>query len=676
MPSDQDHNMEKPLRTYARKRREDAGQPELHPATRQLLQAEAAKLRTQAGARGGLLWRLLLLHWPRVGFAAAVFVGLAVVVWNFLPGDNHSPNTMTMAKQFEKPLGDVAPTAGTALAPSDSGAMDGRVRKLEKKMDDTAELARNPVTEKEQQNDQMLRLRGLAEDSGLTVAQKPARTQAASDLDSKDGSGPALSARRAADRSLTLKTGTTSTTANMPVVGAQFESLSERTNDRYSYGLALDGVERRRYFDAGKGNTTTNGTGLVSLSQNGSSFADKNVSGLREDRFGVDPASGGRLANNFFSDYTLLSRATNAVVPAGGAQGVAVTSAFRAPAPVGNVAGVGGTTTSALGPLALNDQRLAETKAKAISGGGFGGGRTVVSAELAQNQPPALNRPESSFKEAKAGETEARHELLLAAKTSPRPTPVDALAPPASPVPVVLPATPAPSRTMTRAPAPQPAQTPAARRGGAGNNPGGSNRNDSNTTVHYRFARLSTENEVISGTRGAAAKAAPTTTPILARFDFEQDAGTVRLIDGDGSVYEGRIAAEGTVSADDFIADETRKRAADQPKDVLDLSDAVKQPGGPGRSSTWADRAATNASFRVSGTHRTSGQLVVFTGSLVSESSVTNGRQKFAVTLEPAQRLQRVGTVPTNAAASSRLWGRLRIGPTNESVFIATPAAK
>ena len=51
MPSEPDNKMDDLLRTYARQRREDAGgSPELHPATRRLLQAEAASLRPRPAA--------------------------------------------------------------------------------------------------------------------------------------------------------------------------------------------------------------------------------------------------------------------------------------------------------------------------------------------------------------------------------------------------------------------------------------------------------------------------------------------------------------------------------------------------------------------------------------------------------------------------------------------------
>ena len=91
------------LRTYARKRREDAGEPQgMHPATRRLLQAEAAKLRPREAAPQLTPWSWLLARWPRVAFAVGVFAVLTVVVWNWIPDRGQSSSPLVMAKQEEK----------------------------------------------------------------------------------------------------------------------------------------------------------------------------------------------------------------------------------------------------------------------------------------------------------------------------------------------------------------------------------------------------------------------------------------------------------------------------------------------------------------------------------------------------------------------------------------------
>ena len=91
MPSEPDKKMDDLLRTYARKRREDAGESlEMHPATRRLLQAEAAKLRPSETTPQRTLWTWLFVRWPRVAFAVGLLVLLAVAVWNGIPDRGQS----------------------------------------------------------------------------------------------------------------------------------------------------------------------------------------------------------------------------------------------------------------------------------------------------------------------------------------------------------------------------------------------------------------------------------------------------------------------------------------------------------------------------------------------------------------------------------------------------------
>ena len=104
MPSEPDKKMEDLLRTYARKRREDAGEPpEMHPATRRLLQAEATKLRPREATSQPTFWSWFLLRWPRVGFAVGILALLTVVVWNGMLSRNESSSPTLFAKQDRRP---------------------------------------------------------------------------------------------------------------------------------------------------------------------------------------------------------------------------------------------------------------------------------------------------------------------------------------------------------------------------------------------------------------------------------------------------------------------------------------------------------------------------------------------------------------------------------------------
>jgi len=119
MPSEPDKKMDELLRTYARKRREDAGEPlEMHPATRRLLQAEAAKLRPREVAPQRTWWSWLFLRWPRVAFAVGVFALLAVAVWNAIPnrGQSSSPALLAKRDQQEKATAQATPLSRDGVA--------------------------------------------------------------------------------------------------------------------------------------------------------------------------------------------------------------------------------------------------------------------------------------------------------------------------------------------------------------------------------------------------------------------------------------------------------------------------------------------------------------------------------------------------------------------------------
>ena len=79
MADEPKNNIEDALKSYARKRREEAGAFEMHPATRQMLQSEVAKLRPKP-ANKSRNWLVGLFEFgPKWGFALSVLVVLAVM---------------------------------------------------------------------------------------------------------------------------------------------------------------------------------------------------------------------------------------------------------------------------------------------------------------------------------------------------------------------------------------------------------------------------------------------------------------------------------------------------------------------------------------------------------------------------------------------------------------------
>jgi hypothetical protein len=88
------------LKAYAQKRRDEARAPlEMHPATRRMLHAEAAKLRHKARAQSSSWFHALALLWPRMAFAAAMVCVLGVTAWVLWTPTGGGDGTTRFARQ-------------------------------------------------------------------------------------------------------------------------------------------------------------------------------------------------------------------------------------------------------------------------------------------------------------------------------------------------------------------------------------------------------------------------------------------------------------------------------------------------------------------------------------------------------------------------------------------------
>ena len=74
--------IEKLLRRYAKKRRDEAGASELHPATRRVLQGEVARQYPRAAGRSSAV--ILKTWWPLLARSMAVLALVGVMVWVFV----------------------------------------------------------------------------------------------------------------------------------------------------------------------------------------------------------------------------------------------------------------------------------------------------------------------------------------------------------------------------------------------------------------------------------------------------------------------------------------------------------------------------------------------------------------------------------------------------------------
>ncbi len=100
MPSDPHQRIEEWLRAYAEQRREQAGAPfELHPATRRMLQGEAARVRVrQAQTKRRRFWSGPLF-WPRLSLAFSAAVLASVLAWIWIESNRQHRGLEQLAYQ-------------------------------------------------------------------------------------------------------------------------------------------------------------------------------------------------------------------------------------------------------------------------------------------------------------------------------------------------------------------------------------------------------------------------------------------------------------------------------------------------------------------------------------------------------------------------------------------------
>jgi len=109
--------IEKLLRRYAKKRRENTGEPlEMHPATRRMLQGEVARQFPERGAAGGeTTFARILMGWrARLIWAVPVVVVLGVGLWALVGIREKAGDKFQLAKRAPAPAAPVTPPAVVA----------------------------------------------------------------------------------------------------------------------------------------------------------------------------------------------------------------------------------------------------------------------------------------------------------------------------------------------------------------------------------------------------------------------------------------------------------------------------------------------------------------------------------------------------------------------------------
>jgi len=119
MANEPERPIEKLLRAAANKRRDDAGAPlELHPATRRLLQGEAARKYPAAQRTSRSFFQSLGQLWPRFAWGVGMLAVLGVTVWLLVPmPGKHEPNAFLAKNQ---PVPAAGPTATELVHPSNA----------------------------------------------------------------------------------------------------------------------------------------------------------------------------------------------------------------------------------------------------------------------------------------------------------------------------------------------------------------------------------------------------------------------------------------------------------------------------------------------------------------------------------------------------------------------------
>jgi hypothetical protein len=188
--------------------------------------------------------------------------------------------------------------------------------------------------------------------------------------------------------------------------------------------------------------------------------------------------------------------------------------------------------------------------------------------------------------------------------------------------------------------------------------------NRSNTTDGKLFAGQAGIENQVANFRNVAAP--PPAVPVLASFKVEQRGDELRVIDQDGSTYEGNIVPV-TAPSDSAAARYFSDAAQPRPE-----TPAPRLRGG-GREATTlgvnaeADSTVQNYLFRVEGTNRTLRQQVVFTGNFVN---FTNAAQ-FGIPPQNAPQ-QNLRSVINN----STIIGRAQLADDREISVNAVPVAQ
>jgi len=151
---------------------------------------------------------------------------------------------------------------------------------------------------------------------------------------------------------------------------------------------------------------------------------------------------------------------------------------------------------------------------------------------------------------------------------------------------------------------------------------------------------------------------------VLASFDLEQSGNRIRILDADGSIYEGRLGGNNA----DAPSKDAQARLTRAGKAASANLDTVKsQLDAKTRRLVGAEQTNDQSvSFQASGTNLSLKQLIVINGNLISAAApgaADNAGQMPAVRARSSSDAQ---NAPSQVAGFSRLTANARIGVTNQ----------
>jgi len=603
MPSEPDNRMDDLLKAYAKKRRHDAGTPpELHPATRRLLQAESAKLRPKAPEQKGSWFSALLMFWPRYALAATVFVVLGVGAWSLFRFEEQ-PKRIALFDAEDAPRPEPArasESADMSTGPATASTMkkESEVRQLRPLADEKRAPAQRPASGPRPAEPQV----ALRDESSVrlkTVTDEAKTKQKLAELAANESPQKALKPTRLAV--------SPSADAQVPPP-VTIPALPPDKN--LSRNLAVAGAKD-------KGATITSDPALAG----GKAVAFNDAQ--------RQPLAGAENAPGYLNQGAVLSYSTAARPPLDGLGaknpealqlGNSLGAYDNATAPLANSRAqeLFGLTNNSLGG------RFGESPASALNG-------TQIAydnySKLPQLQAGSAGVNAQNVQLSRGAEADA-----LARQT--------ALAPPAQPPQTAS----VVSRNAANGTVPALPQTPAPANAERFYSRLGAVAQTSQSTVQSRnrFSQVQSAGQATPARRASGAAAT-----VLAEFDFEQTGNRVRVVDADGSVYDGQIVEE-TVKAD--LDDRSNERARRDATRNIELRKTAPRQTASAESSAW--------NFRASGTNRTLQQPVTIHGVLHIDSTNFAGQQ--AQSTRGIQRTQQ--PLDANLPPVQRIQGRVQVG--------------